>query len=196
MEPCFSNEHHHPHHHHHHHNHHHRHDRHQQSPLGLVSKRSHSIIKAIIFTDIINKQWNPQTSTKRPAMGRLGSEIPKCYQFLLGLRFLWERWCCFLKKVGEWSYSNQNNCKDIIWWINIQIPTNHSIPRVDWTRSNHDLYESHLFYVAAHPSHEMRCKKKQEASSSCKWNDLNLKPQQLNAINWYLHLISRKFWSI
>ena len=99
MEPCFSNEHHHPHHHHHHHNHHHRHDRHQQSPLGLVSKRSHSIIKAIIFTDIINKQWNPQTSTKRPAMGRLGSEIPKCYQFLLGLHSLRERWCCFPKKL-------------------------------------------------------------------------------------------------
>ena len=42
---------------------------------------------------------NPQTTTKRPAMGRLGSEIPKCYQFLLGLRFLWEQWCCFLKKL-------------------------------------------------------------------------------------------------
>ena len=110
-------------------------------------------------------------------MGRLGSEIPKCYQFLLGLRSLRERWCCFPKKlVNMVPYVNPP------WWINIQIPTNHTIARVDWTRPNHDLYESHLFYVAAHPSHEMRCKKKQEASSSCKWNDRNLKPQQLNAI--------------
>ena len=122
----FSNEHHHPRHHHH--------------------PQSHGTITAIILTDIINKQWTPKPPPRdQTSYGKIGKRNSKMLPIFAWLAFPVGAMMLFSKKVGEWSYSNQNNCKDIIWWINIQIPTNHTIARVDWTRSNHDLYESHLF---------------------------------------------------